>query len=73
MRMLNVGDVISYRPYGNMMAIADKVTSIEICKPGMKYGREVTSCDLDKHSNVVITVSNNHWCYKDQLIDINQK
>ena len=72
MRIIKIGDVVTYRPYGHQNAIADKVTNIEICKPNQKYGREVTECDLDKHSNVVITVGSKHWCYKEQLVDINK-
>lgn len=70
MRRLKVGDTITYRPYGHQNAITANVIAIEICKQGAKYGREVEECDLDKHSNVVIGMNNNRWCYKEQLVDI---
>lgn len=72
MRKLKVGDIITYKPWGHQDAIADKVVSIEICQPNTKYGREVTECDLDKHSNVVLDLDSQHWCYKEQLVDIRQ-
>lgn len=46
------------------------VTGIEICKPNEKYGNSVKSCDLDSHCNGVLDLSDNHWCYFDQVKEV---
>lgn len=67
MMKLSVGDQVTYRPWGKEPIRTADVLSIEICKPGEKDGRSVKSCDLDKHENGVLTLSDNHWCYFDQV------
>lgn len=70
MRKIKVGDVVHYKPWGNTNTLAAEVQCIEICKPGQKSGRQVTSCDLDKHSEVVLDLDDDHWCYKYQIVEI---
>ncbi len=67
MKKVKVGDKVIYKPWhgANRTAIVEE---IEICKQeGEKSGRSVNSCDLDRHSNGVISLSDNHWCYFDQI------
>ena len=73
MRKISIGDIIHYKPWGNRNTQVTKVLCIEICKPGQRSGREVASCDLDKHSEVVLDLDDNHWCYKEQIISIESK
>lgn len=71
MRKIRVGDTVKYRPMGNHSSREAKVEGIEICRAGTKYGRQVSQCDLNKHSEVVIDLDDDHWCYKNQIISIN--
>ena len=69
MRNVKIGDEVLYVPWSgpNRTAI---VVNIEICRIGEKYGNSVSSCDIDQHSNGTLTLSNNHWCYFDQVIQV---
>ena len=73
MMKLKIGDQVTYRPWAKEPIRTAEVLSIEICKPGEKYGRSVKSCDLDKHENGTIVLSDNHWCYFDQVKRIIKK
>lgn len=73
MMKLSIGDEVVYRPWAKEPIRTAEVLSIEICKPGEKYGRSVKSCDLDKHENGTIVLSDNHWCYFDQVKRIIKK
>lgn len=70
MRIIKIGDIVHYKPWGTGASQTAQVQSIEICRHGAKYGREVTTCDLDKHSEVVLDLDDNHWCYKNQIVKI---
>lgn len=70
MRKLKVGDKVTYKPWGNHSSLTASVLGIEICRAGSKYGRQVSQCDLDKHSEIVIDLDDDHWCYKNQIISI---
>lgn len=67
MMKLSIGDQVVYRPWGKEPIRTAEVLSIEICKAGEKDGRSVKNCDLDKHENGTIVLSDNHWCYFDQV------
>ena len=67
MMKLSIGDKVLYRPWAKEPIRTAEVLSIEICKEGQKDGRSVKSCDLDKHRNGVLVLSDNHWCYFDQV------
>ena len=73
MMKLKIGDQVTYRPWGKEPNRTAEVLSIEICKEGEKDGRSVKSCDLDKHDNGTIVLSDNHWCYFDQVKRIIKK
>lgn len=69
MRQIKIGDTISYTPWTgpNRTAIVEE---IEICKAGQKEGRSVDSCNIDLHENGVISLSDHHWCYFDQVKNV---
>jgi len=69
MKQIKIGDKITYRTWLNEEVTAS-VTAIEICRKGEKDGRSVRHCNLDLHSNVVLTLNNRHWCYKNQVEQI---
>ena len=60
-RRLKVGDTIVFSVFSGERHTAE-VQSMEICKDGEKYGRDVRSCDIDKHHGVV-SLSDDRWCY----------
>ncbi len=66
---LKLGDTVKWRGgFGRELPIEAKVESIEICKVGSKYGRDVKSVDWDKvKRNVVVTLDNGHWAYGEQI------
>ena len=70
MREIKIGDIVRYKPWGNRAVQIAKVECIEICRMGQKSGREVSSCNLDKHSEVVLDLDDGHWCYKYQIVEI---
>lgn len=69
MKELKIGDKIIYQPWHDSPKTATVLT-IEICKPGEKYGRSVKSCDLNKHHHGTVDLNNNHWCYFEQIKSI---
>ena len=73
MMKLSIGSQITYRPWGKEPIRTAEVLSIEICKEGEKDGRSVKSCDLYKHEYGTIVLSDNHWCYFDQVKRIIKK
>lgn len=70
MRKLKIGDTVTATLFGGTV-VTGQVEDIQICRQGEKKGRSVQSCDLDKHSNGVIDLSCNHWCYFYQVKKIN--
>lgn len=70
MKKVKVGDTVTATLFGGK-EVTGEVEGIEICARGSKYGRQVSSCDLDKHSNGVIELSTNNWCYFNQVRQIN--
>lgn len=68
MRKLKVGDTVIVKQWDGTTTQAE-VLSIEICAQGEKYGRSVKSCNLDAHKNGTLDLSNNHWCYFDQVTE----
>lgn len=72
MRKLKIGDVVTYTLFDNEELHTGVVNGIEICREGMKYGRFVRSCDLDKHKNGIVCMPM-HWCYFDQVKSIKSR
>lgn len=70
MRKLKIGDTVTATLFGGTV-ITGQVEDIQICRQGEKDGRSVKQCDLDKHSNGVIDLSCNNWCYFYQVKRIN--
>lgn len=70
MRKLKIGDTVTASLFGGTVVIG-QVEGIQICARSSKEGRSVQSCDLDKHSNGVIDLSCDHWCWFDQVKKIN--
>ena len=70
MKKLKIGDTVTATLFGGE-EVTGKVEDIQICRRGEKEGRSVGQCDLDKHSNGVIDLSCDHWCYFYQVKRIN--
>lgn len=70
MRKLKIGDTVTASLFGGEL-VTGQVEGIEICARDSKEGRSAQSCDLDKHSNGVIDLSCDHWCYFYQVKRIN--
>ena len=66
MKKVKIGSKVMYATFSSPTKTAF-IKEIEICKRGEKHGRSVSSCDLDRHSNGVISLSDGHWCYFDQV------
>jgi hypothetical protein len=69
MRQVKIGDEVQYLNWRGSCRTAI-VESIEICRIGEKYGTPVSSCDIGQHCNGTIGLSDNHWCYFDQVKQI---
>lgn len=65
---VKIGDKISHYLFGGEV-LTGKVEEIQICRQGVKSGRSVNSCDVNRHHGV-IDLDNGHWCYFDQIIQI---
>jgi len=72
MKNVKIGDEVAYMTWRGIEKSAT-IVNIEICKIGEKEGTSVSCCDLDHHSNGTITLSNDHWCYFDQVIRVNKR
>lgn len=66
MRQVKIGDQIEYSTW-SIPGRKATVKVIEICKHGEKDGRSVDSCDLDSSPDIILTLSDGHWCYSDQV------
>ena len=66
MKKVKIGSKVMYTTFSSPTKTAF-IEEIEICKRGEKHGRSVSGCDLDRHSNGVISLSDGHWCYFDQV------
>lgn len=64
--VITIGTEIMYHTYSGPSTRA-KVTNIQICKVGEKWGREVSKCDYKRHRNGTVCLSDDHWCYFDQI------
>jgi hypothetical protein len=67
MKKVTIGDKVVYSPWGNQPNRTANITGIEICQVGYKYGRKVNNCDLDKHREGVLDLSDEHWIYFNQV------
>ena len=72
MKKVKIGDEVMYATFSSPTRIAI-IEGIEISKRGEKHGRSVLSCDLDRHLNGVISLSDGHWCYFDQIKQVINK
>ena len=72
MKQVKIGDEVMYATFSSPTGTAI-IEGIEICKRGEKHGRSVLNCDLDYHSNGVISLSDGHWCYFDQVKQVLNK
>jgi len=68
MRIIKLGDTVLVRHTDGKKSQA-KIVTIEVCKPGEKYGRKVNSTDIDTHHGV-IDLSTDKWVYFHQIIKI---
>ena len=66
MRQVKIGDQVEYETWSVTNRKAT-IKIIEICKWGEKNGRSVKSCDLDCDLNIILILSDNHWCYIEQV------
>ena len=66
MKKVKIGDTVSATLFGGQH-VTGKVEGIEICAIDSKYGRPVSSCDMDKHRNGVLELDCGHWCYFNQV------
>ena len=63
MRKIKIGCKITYKPCGEMILRTAAVAGIHITRDNEEMdGRAVQSCDLDKHSSVVICLDDGRWC-----------
>jgi len=70
MAKLKVGDTVLWRGgFGSNQSKLAKVTGIEKCKPGSKYGNQVNEVDWNtvKNGNVTIDLDNGHWAHGHQI------
>lgn len=63
---IKIGDTVTACLFGGQL-VTGKIESIEICACDSKYGRAVTRCDTNKHSNETIDMDCGHWCYFYQI------
>lgn len=70
MKMIQVGTKISYRLLGQKEIRTATVDAIEICREGTKYGRYVNKVDIHAHQCVVLDLSDDHWIYASQIINL---
>lgn len=71
MKKVKIGSKVMYATFSSPTRTAI-IEGIEICKCGEKHGRSVSSCDLDCHSEGVISLNDGHWCYFDQVKSVIQ-
>ena len=71
---LKIGDNVMWRgAWGTQPPVETTVTGIELCSVGSKYGMPVDKVSWNKvfDRGVVVTLSNGHWAYGDQIDQIN--
>lgn len=71
---LKIGDNVMWRgAWGSQPPVETTVTKIELCSVGSKHGYPVKSVSWNKvfDRGVVVTLSNGHWGYGDQIDQIN--
>lgn len=74
-KKVEIGTKIAYNNSNGEMVTA-RVTSIEKCECGEKYGEDVESVDFDELVNYedgyecTLTLDNNKWVYGEQVLSI---
>ena len=67
MRML-IGDKVMWRgSFGNDAPKEAKITSIELCQVGEKYGMAVPNALWSQKDRIVVDLDNGHWARGSQL------
>ena len=69
MSKLKVGDHVIWRGgFGCDPARPAKVESMELCeRPHTKHGEPVEEADWNDKNRLIVTLTNGHWAYGDQL------
>jgi hypothetical protein len=71
MAKLKIGDEVWWRgAWGNEPAKKAKVTGIELCKSGQKYGEPCSEVDWKFQYRIVVDLDNGHWAKGHQLSPI---
>lgn len=69
-QIVKVGTRISHTLFGGGRYDA-VVESIEKCPNGLKYGKVVSSMNMEERSrNYILDLNNGHWCYGSQVLEI---
>lgn len=68
MRTLKVGDEVMWcGGFGIDPPQRAKVTGIELCELGEKYGDPVEEVEWSKHDRIVVDLDNGHWARGHQI------
>lgn len=71
MSTLRVGDEVMWRGgFGSDAPCKAKVTGIEVCPAGEKYGSPRESVEWSKIHSVVVDLDNGHWAMGHQISKI---
>lgn len=76
MSNLRVGDKVIWRGgWGKDEPKEAIIREIVICKPGLKYGRNVSEIEWDviDGRNIIVDLTNGSWAYGNQLTEIEKK
>lgn len=70
--ILRIGNTVQWRGgFGSDSPKPAKVTTIEVCPQGEKYGKSQSRISWDKIQElgrrVVLNLDNGHWCYGTQI------
>lgn len=64
------GSRVAYKPWGREPLRIATIENIEICERGEKCGRSVSKYDFGLHKDIVVDLSDGHWCYGYQIKNI---
>ncbi len=68
---LKVGDQVMWRGgFGGDAPLKAKVTGIELCKAGEKYGESVDQVFWKNKDRIVVDLDNDHWARGHQISPI---
>jgi hypothetical protein len=70
-KVLKVGDSVMWRGgFGGAAPLKAKVTGIELCNIGEKYGEPVDSVEWSKVNCIVVDLDKGHWARGHQISPI---